>query len=167
MRVFWQTKKPLARGLDNLPGWNKEKRRHTSRRFRASQKRPAVTLAITVINIAVYAIISYENFFISVGDYWVKIGGFVPSLIATPPIGTEYLPQCSFTGIFSTYSSTHDFLYLFGRGVEDAVGWLKFLALYMISGVGSSVFHTAFSFLGGATGYVVPAIGASVPSAGS
>jgi hypothetical protein len=55
-------KKPLARGLDNLPGWNKEKRRHTSRRFRASQKRPAVTLAITAINIAVYAITSYENF---------------------------------------------------------------------------------------------------------
>jgi len=53
------------------------------------------------------------------------------------------------------------FLYIFGRAVEEALGKWRFLALYMVSGIAASIFHTAFSFLGGATAYVVPAIGAS------
>ncbi|MDI6805787.1 MAG: rhomboid family intramembrane serine protease, partial [Candidatus Bathyarchaeia archaeon] len=53
------------------------------------------------------------------------------------------------------------FLYLFGRAVENVLGGLKYLALYLISGIASSIFHTAFSFLGGSTAYVIPAIGAS------
>jgi len=125
------------------------------------KRRPVVTLVIIVLNIAVYAITSYENFFLAVGDYWANIGGFVPSLIATPShwyriFTSMFLHGDIFHILFNMY-----FLYLFGRGVEDAVGGRKFLALYMISGIGASVFHTAFSFLGGATGYVVPAIGAS------
>ncbi len=53
------------------------------------------------------------------------------------------------------------FLYLFGRAAEEALGRIRYLALYFVSGIAASIFHAAFSFLGGATAYVIPAIGAS------
>ncbi|MEM3616609.1 MAG: rhomboid family intramembrane serine protease [Candidatus Bathyarchaeia archaeon] len=127
-------------------------------RFR---KRPVATLAIIVVNIAVYAITSYENFFLEVNDYWVSAGGFVPALTPMPTqwyriFSSMFLHADFFHILFNMY-----FLYIFGRAVEEALGKWRFLALYMVSGIVASIFHTAFSFLGGATAYVVPAIGAS------
>ena len=125
------------------------------------RKRPAATLAIIAVNIAVYAITSYENFFLEVGDYWVSAGGFVPALTPMPAqwyrvFSSTFLHADFFHILFNMY-----FLYLFGRAVEEALGKWRFLALYMVSGVVASIFHTAFSFLGGATAYIIPAIGAS------
>lgn len=126
-----------------------------------SKKRPLATLAIILVNIAVYAITSYEGFFLEVSDYWVSAGGFVPSLVAMPfqwyrIFSSMFLHADFFHILFNMY-----FLYIFGRAVEEALGGLRFLILYMISGVAASIFHTAFSFLGGFTAYVIPAIGAS------
>jgi membrane associated rhomboid family serine protease len=125
------------------------------------RKRPVATLAIIIVNIAVYAITSYENFFLEVGDYWVSAGGFVPALTPMPAqwyrvFSSMFLHADFFHILFNMY-----FLYLFGRAVEEALGKWRFLALYMVSGVVASIFHTAFSFLGGATAYIIPAIGAS------
>lgn len=126
-----------------------------------SRRRPLATLAIILFNIAVYAITSYENFFLEVGNYWVSAGGFVPSLVAMPSqwyriFSSMFLHADFFHILFNMY-----FLYIFGRAVEEALGRLRFLILYLISGVAASIFHTAFSFLGGFTAYVIPAIGAS------
>ncbi|MGB9671872.1 MAG: rhomboid family intramembrane serine protease [Candidatus Norongarragalinales archaeon] len=126
-----------------------------------SRRRPIATLAVVMLNIAVYAITSYENLFLQVSDYWVSAGGFVPSLIAMPSqwyriFASMFLHADFFHILFNMY-----FLYIFGRAVEDTLGRWRFLILYMISGVAASVFHTAFSFIGGATAYVIPAIGAS------
>ncbi|MGQ9538646.1 MAG: rhomboid family intramembrane serine protease [Candidatus Bathycorpusculaceae bacterium] len=126
-----------------------------------SKKRPLATLAIILVNIAVYAVTSYEGFFLEVSDYWVSAGGFVPSLVAMPfqwyrIFSSMFLHADFFHILFNMY-----FLYIFGRAVEEALGRLRFLILYMISGVAASIFHTAFSFLGGFTAYVIPAIGAS------
>jgi membrane associated rhomboid family serine protease len=126
-----------------------------------SKKRPVATLALMAANVAVYAITSYEGFFLEVGDYWVSACGFVPSLIAVPTqlyriFASMFLHADFFHILFNMY-----FLYLFGRAVEDALGRGRFLALYFVSGVAASLFHTAFSFLGGFTAYVIPAIGAS------
>lgn len=126
-----------------------------------SKKRPLATLAIILVNIAVYAITSYEGFFLEVSDYWVSAGGFVPSLVTMPfqwyrIFSSMFLHADFFHILFNMY-----FLYIFGRAVEEALGGLRFLILYMISGVAASIFHTAFSFLGGFTAYVIPAIGAS------
>ncbi|MEM3874074.1 MAG: rhomboid family intramembrane serine protease [Candidatus Bathyarchaeia archaeon] len=125
------------------------------------RKRPVATLAIIIVNIAVYAITSYENVFLEVSDYWVSAGGFVPALTPMPTqwyrvFSSMFLHADFFHILFNMY-----FLYIFGRAVEEALGRWRFLALYMFSGVVASIFHTAFSFLGGATAYVIPAIGAS------
>ncbi|MEM3566019.1 MAG: rhomboid family intramembrane serine protease [Candidatus Bathyarchaeia archaeon] len=125
------------------------------------RKRPVATLAIVIVNIAVYAITSYENLFLEVSDYWVSAGGFVPALTPMPTqwyriFSSMFLHADLFHILFNMY-----FLYIFGRAVEEALGKWRFLALYMFSGVVASIFHTAFSFLGGATAYVIPAIGAS------
>jgi len=125
------------------------------------RKRPVATLAIIAVNIAIYAITSYENFFLEVSDYWVSAGGFVPALTPMPAqwyrvFSSMFLHADFFHILFNMY-----FLYIFGRAVEEALGRWRFLALYMVSGVVASIFHTAFSFLGGATAYVIPAIGAS------
>jgi membrane associated rhomboid family serine protease len=125
------------------------------------RKRPVATLAIIAVNIAVYAITTYENLFLEVGDYWVSAGGFVPALTPMPAqwyriFSSMFLHADFFHILFNMY-----FLYLFGRAVEEALGSWRFLALYMVSGVAASIFHTAFSFIGGTTAYVIPAIGAS------
>ena len=125
------------------------------------RKRPVATLAIIIVNIAIYAITSYENFFLEVSDYWVSAGGFVPALTPMPAqwyrvFSSMFLHADFFHILFNMY-----FLYIFGRAVEEALGKWRFLALYMVSGAVASIFHTAFSFLGGATAYVIPAIGAS------
>jgi len=123
--------------------------------------RPVATLALIIANIVVYAVSSYQNFLVEVSDYWVSAGGFVPSLIAMPTqlyrvFSSMFLHADFFHILFNMY-----FLYLFGKAVEDVLGKWRFLALYFVSGVAASIFHTAFSFLGGATAYVIPAIGAS------
>ncbi|MGB9740140.1 MAG: rhomboid family intramembrane serine protease [Candidatus Bathyarchaeia archaeon] len=125
------------------------------------RKRPMVTLVIIALNVAVYALTSYANFFLEVSDYWVSAGGFVPSLIAMPTqwyriFASMFLHADFFHILFNMY-----FLYLFGRAVENALGGLRYLTLYLISGIAASIFHTTFSFLGGFTAYIISAIGAS------
>lgn len=130
-------------------------------RYAHIKTRPIATFALIIVNVAVYAITSYQRFFMEISDYWVSAGGFVPSLIAVPTqlyriLSSMFLHADFFHILFNMY-----FLYLFGRAVEDVLGRWRFLALYLASGVAASIFHTAFSFLGGATAYVIPAIGAS------
>lgn len=126
-----------------------------------SIKKPVVTLALIIANTLIYVVTSYENFFIEISDYWVSLGGFVPSLVETPSqwyriLTSMFLHADLFHVFFNMY-----FLYLFGRAVENALGRSRFLILYLASGIIASVFHTAFSFIGGLTAYVIPAIGAS------
>lgn len=124
-------------------------------------RRPIVTLALIITNTLTYVITSYENFFLGISDYWVSLGGFVPSLIEIPPqwyriLTSMFLHADLFHIFFNMY-----FLYLFGRAVENALGRLRFLILYLASGIMASLFHTAFSFIGDPAAYVIPAIGAS------
>ncbi|MDW8033664.1 MAG: rhomboid family intramembrane serine protease [Nitrososphaerota archaeon] len=124
-------------------------------------KKPIVTLALIITNILVYMITSFENFFIEISDYWVSRAGFVPSLIETPSqwyrfLTSMFLHADLFHILFNMY-----FLYLFGRAVENALDRSRFLTLYLTSGIVASLFHIAFSFIGGPTTYAIPAIGAS------
>ncbi|MEM0253095.1 MAG: rhomboid family intramembrane serine protease [Candidatus Bathyarchaeia archaeon] len=125
------------------------------------RSRPIVTFTLIIVNTAIYFITSYQNLFMEISDYWVNLGGFVPSLITIPTqfyriLSSMFLHANLFHIIFNMY-----FLYLFGRAVEEALGGGRFLALYLASGIFASIFHTAFSFIGGYPAYLIPAIGAS------
>ncbi|MGC9013962.1 MAG: rhomboid family intramembrane serine protease [Thermoproteota archaeon] len=125
------------------------------------RKRSTVTLTIIILNVLIYLITSYNNFFLESSDYWANIGGFIPSLISEPSqwyrlITSMFLHADFFHILFNMY-----FLYIFGRAVEEALGETRFFLLYFVSGIMASVFHAAFSFIGGPLSYVVPAIGAS------
>lgn len=122
---------------------------------------PLATSIIVAVNVLVYALTTYENFFSTVSNYWVSVGGFVPALMALPEqayriLSSMFLHADLFHIFFNMY-----FLYVFGRAVEEALGSWRFSALYVASGVVASVFHTAFSFISGLPAYAVPAIGAS------
>lgn len=123
--------------------------------------RSRATIIIILVNVLIYALTSYENFFIEANDYWVSLCGFIPSLAETPSqwyrvFTSMFLHADFFHILFNMY-----FLYVFGRAVESTLGKLRFLLLYLAAGVFASIFHTAFSFIGGLSAYTVPAIGAS------
>ena len=123
--------------------------------------RPRATIIIILVNVLIYALASYENFFIEASDYWVSLCGFIPSLVENPSqwyrvFISIFLHADLFHILFNMY-----FLYVFGRAVESILGKSRFLLLYLAAGVFASIFHTAFSFIGGFAAYTVPAIGAS------
>ncbi|MEM3383662.1 MAG: rhomboid family intramembrane serine protease [Nitrososphaerales archaeon] len=125
------------------------------------RKTSLATLILIAVNILVYAITSYENFFLEVSYYWVNLGGFIPSMIVIPSqiyriFSSMFLHADFFHILFNMY-----FLYLFGRTIENALGRIRFFILYFVAGVAASMFHTTFSFLGGSIAYMIPAIGAS------
>lgn len=123
--------------------------------------RHRMTLFLIAANSLVYLLTSYGNFFISVSDYWVTMGGFSPSLLLYPDqwyrlLTSMFLHADLFHILFNMY-----FLFFAGRAVEEALGSKRFAVLYFISGLAASVFHSAYSFIGGLSSYAVPAIGAS------
>ncbi|MEM2005386.1 MAG: rhomboid family intramembrane serine protease [Zestosphaera sp.] len=125
------------------------------------RRRPKVTLGLIIANVIIYLITSYSNFFIEIDDYWVNAGAFVPALLEDPTQWYRIFTSMFMHGdIFHIFFNMY-FLYIFGRAAEDVLGGPRYLTLYLTSGVAASLFHVAFSFLGGLTSYVIPAIGAS------
>ena len=125
------------------------------------RRRPKATLGLILVNVLIYLLTSYENFFITVSNYWVSSGGFVPALFddltqVYRVFSSMFLHGDIFHIFFNMY-----FLYIFGRAVEDVLGSLRYLVLYFISGISATLFHVTFSFLGGLSSYAIPAIGAS------
>jgi membrane associated rhomboid family serine protease len=51
------------------------------------------------------------------------------------------------------------FLWVFGKGVEDALGGVRFLIFYLVAGVSASLIHVLFNQSG--MGLIVPCLGAS------
>lgn len=124
-------------------------------------RRPKATLGLILVNVLIYLLTSYENFFLSVSSYWVSSGGFVPALFEDPSQVYRVLTSMFLHGdIFHIFFNMY-FLYIFGRAVEDVLGSLRYLTLYFVSGISATLFHVTFSFLGGLSSYAIPAVGAS------
>ncbi len=126
---------------------------------------PKVTIALIVINVVTYVATSYSNALMSIADKWVYLGGFIPLLVISDPhqfyrfITSMFLHENLLHIFFNMY-----YLYIFGRAVENVLGSGRYLALYVLSGLGASTFHTVFSALQGAASIEIlsiPAIGAS------
>ncbi|MEM4483389.1 MAG: rhomboid family intramembrane serine protease [Candidatus Methanomethylicia archaeon] len=118
-------------------------------------------ILIIILNVLAYVVTSYENFFIETSSYWINIFGFIPSLIGDYRniyriLTSMFIHADIFHIFFNMY-----YLYLFGRPVIESMTSKKFITLYLFSGLMASIFHTAFSYTGGLTSYIIPAVGAS------
>lgn len=125
------------------------------------RKNPKILTSIIILNIMVYIITSFGNFFIESSGYWINIFGFIPALIGDYKniyriLTSMFVHADIFHILFNMY-----YLYLFGRPIIEVLGGSRFLILYLFSGIMASIYHTAFSYIGGLTSYVIPAIGAS------
>jgi len=124
---------------------------------------PVGTIGLVVANVLVYIYTSYQSFFLQTSSYYVYNYGFVPALLLQHPLqGFVRI----FTSMFLHANLLHIFfnmyfLYVFGRAVENALGTGRYLALYFLSGIAASIFHTTFTYLGGVYEMGIPAIGAS------
>jgi len=131
--------------------------------FRA--RLPIVTIVLIVLNVAIYIVSSYSNAFMSISESWVRSGGFIPILVISDSSQLyRFLTSMFLHGNIIHIFFNMYFLYIFGRAVENALGSWRYLALYMLSGFGASVFHTVFSALQGVASIEslsIPAIGAS------
>jgi membrane associated rhomboid family serine protease len=134
-----------------------------SRRERALATVPAVVVgSLVVANIAAFV---YEMALIEAGDDELTLQwGLVPRVLTRldPRHGVETI----FTSMFLHGGWAHVlgnlwFLWIFGRSVERNLGSLRFLALYLLSGIAAAVVQVAVDPLSRA-----PMIGASGAIAG-
>jgi membrane associated rhomboid family serine protease len=123
--------------------------------------KPLVTLTIIAINVIIYVFTSYQNFLAQISQDWIDMLSYVPALIQTPLQWYRILTSMFIhADIFHIFFNMW-FLYFFGSTVERRIGHLKYLALYLASGLLAIVFHTSFIPVMGSVNLVIPALGAS------
>lgn len=118
---------------------------------------PVVTYVLIAINVLV--------FFLELagGDAFINRWAFVPSRFMANP-GTDFVTI--FTSMFMHAGLVHLggnmlYLWIFGDNVEDSFGSAKFLAFYLLCGIGATFAQLAFSL-----GSDIPNLGASGAIAG-
>ena len=129
---------------------------------KAFNKVPFVTLSIALINILMYGIMAVTNSEIII-NYGASYWGYVFN---------DFEFYRLFTNVFLHYNITHlinniIIFILAGNQLEATIGRVKFLIVYLISGVGASVFSAIYYMLGnqhvlsaGASGAIYGVIGA-------
>lgn len=122
---------------------------------------PLITIAIIAVNAVIYIVTSYSTYFANTLPSYIYKLGYIPALL----LSYEGVARM-FTSMFIHADILHIvfnmyFLYMFGKGVEDLIGSRRFLLLYMVSGVGAALFHTASISISGLEVIDVPAVGAS------
>ena len=99
--------------------------------------------------------------------------GFIPCEVdgSCPNQGLSW-PLNVFTSMFTHASWAHIignmlFLWIFGNNVEDALGRVRFLVFYLLSGVAAAALECAVTLsFGSAIGAAIPGVGASGAIAG-
>lgn len=124
---------------------------------------PVVTLVLIALNVIVF--LHQVSLSPHAADGFIRTYGLVPAKIQLALAGRRYtleqalLPlfTCMFLhGGFLHILGNMWFLWIFGANVEDRLGPFAYLALYLITGLGSGVAQVLFSW-----GSHVPSIGAS------
>ncbi len=129
---------------------------------------PIVTLTLIAVNVVVFL---YE---LSLGngvDGLFRSAGVVPQEFAVrqdlpppAPLNTYYttlITSMFLHGGFMHIGSNMLFLWIFGDNVEDRLGHVKYLAFYLLCGLGASAAHIYFNW-----GSQIPSVGASGAIAG-
>ena len=115
-------------------------------------RRPIVTWTIVALNVAIFAL---ESAGLLGDSERVDLAfGFIPSVFfhyAALAKGLEVIPAplTLVTSLFLHGGAMHIFgnmifLWVFGDNVEDAMGSLRFLLFYIVSGIGASLSYAAF-----------------------
>ncbi len=120
-----------------------------------------ITLALIIVNVGIYLLSSYSSYFLVTSSDFIDRYGLIPLSITDPTQWYRF-----FTSMFVHADILHIFfnmyfLYVFGAGVEEAMGSRKYLLLYILSGLIASLFHISSTVIAGYDTLVVPAIGAS------
>lgn len=122
---------------------------------------PLATMAIIAVNAVVYIITSLATYFTSTSPSFIYKLGYIPALLLSYDgivrIFTSMFVHADLLHIiFNMY-----FLYVFGKGVEDLISSRRYLLLYVASGIGAALFHTASIPISGLEALGIPAVGAS------
>ncbi len=126
-----------------------------------------MTLALIVANVWVFL------FELSLGSRingLISAFGIIPARYTTPRGLETASPEGFFVPVFASMFlhggwvhlvGNMLFLFVFGRSIEDRFGHVKFLLIYLLSGLGGAALHIVLN-----TGSRVPSIGASGAIAG-
>jgi membrane associated rhomboid family serine protease len=125
-------------------------------------ERAYVLEAIIALNIIVYIITSAGHAFLQTSTEWTARLGYIPAMLLVNPASAYRIFTAMFThaNIFHIFFNMY-FLYVFGRAVEKTLGHLRFLILYIVSGILAAVFHTVFIYLQNPADLAIPSVGAS------
>ena len=123
---------------------------------------PVVNYVLIALNVAVFL---WEYvIMLGGGEAWLVPGyGLVPSRLANDPPGEAFtvLTSMFMHGGWGHLAGNMLFLYIFGDNVEDSVGHGRYLAFYVLAGVGA-----AAAQIGVDPSSTVPMVGASGAIAG-
>lgn len=122
---------------------------------------PGLTYALIAANIIVHLLVSAR---VAAGDYWVHSWyGLVPSRFLADPAG-EFVTVFSsmfMHGDWMHLASNMWFLHVFGDNLEDTLGRVRYLAFFLLSGLGAALAQLVLD-----VGSLVPVVGASGAIAG-
>ena len=118
---------------------------------------PFITILLIVANIAVFL---YELSLGSGVEYLVSVMGAIPYEIThihlNPKVSLTLITSLFLHGSILHLLGNMLYLWIFGNNIEDAVGHIKFVLFYLITGVAASMTHILLN-----TDSMVPVIGAS------
>ena len=116
---------------------------------------PSVTLALIVANLAIFL---YE---VSLPEYQlnrlIRVHGIVPDRFHATMLLTSMFMHGGWMHVLGNMW----FLWIFGRGIEDLLGHVRFLVFYLACGVAAGIIHVVSNYYS-----PVPTIGASGAIAG-
>ncbi len=130
----------------------------------AAVRPPLFTVALIALNVAAFL---WQWLAVGIEASVLK-GGLIPyEAVTLQDVGPPDLvppPLTLFTSMFLHGSFAHIggnmlFLWIFGNNVEDALGHLRFLVFYLLSGVAAAAAQTGLSLAGG--DLYTPMVGAS------
>jgi membrane associated rhomboid family serine protease len=129
---------------------------------------PVVTVGLILANAAIWLLYQVPQLEQSVYEL-----GFIPCEVdgSCQDVGMSW-PLNVFTSMFAHASWAHIlgnmlFLWIFGNNVEDALGRLRFLVFYLLSGVAAVALQSTVTLaFGSEAGAAVPSVGASGAIAG-
>lgn len=114
---------------------------------------PPVTLALLAVNVVVFILLQNTN--------WYRFGS-IPSYLLNDP---SMFLITSFTSMFLHANIVHIAfnmlaLVALGRVIEDIIGSMRYIIVYILSGLSGVVLHTIYS-LTTSNGFNTPMVGAS------